>query len=323
MRIMTLTVAIAAALTCGAASAQSPSGDALSRQKAALDIIRDFADGFCKTVPQSGRSETVEASGNAKAGLSGLLKKLTELGFQGAGKYTEEDWQGPLRDSLAAMTKDNQTCRLEIWKDLQSKLLQSSASYIAPKLVQMLQGYLTKDGHLYMTVEAIIQNESDRDFFATKLILGKGLDFDESMRILSCCLYCMQGKTYVFDSLVGFTSTSAPNEHLVGFKDTDEIGLKYSAIYYHAPGCHSPLSYEIIADVAFPIKKGAFTSVRVVIPTPEFNADTFKNFPKNKDDQLKKLASQTKLEPGAQCLEVVLDGGNDALRSCKLLRKPG
>jgi hypothetical protein len=317
MRITALTalVAMAVAMSFSTARTQSPPPDALSRQKAALDVIRDFADGFCKTVPQSGKSESVEASGDAKANLNGLLKKLTDLGFQGAAKYKEEEWQGPLRDSLATMTKDNQTCRLEIWKDLQSKLLQSSASYVVPKLVQMLQGHITKNGRPYMAIEAIMQNESNRDFFVTKLILGKGFDSDEFMRILGCCLYCMEGKTYVFDLPIGFNSTNLQNENLVGFKDDDEPDLRYSAIYYHSPGCHSPLSYKITADVAFPIKSGGFTSVRLFVP--EFNSDARKNLLKNTNNQLKKLASQTTLQPDMQCIEIVLDGDNDTLRSCK------
>jgi hypothetical protein len=109
----------------GPATADALSDHALSRNKAALDIIRDFADGFCKTVPLSGKSEAVEASGEAKANLSALLKKLADMGFQGAAKYTVEEWQGPLRESLTLMTQDNQKCRIEIWKDLQSKLLTS------------------------------------------------------------------------------------------------------------------------------------------------------------------------------------------------------
>ena len=123
--------AIAATTAPVSGSAQTSSGDPLLRQKAALEVIRDFADSFCKTIPQKGTSGSVELSGDAKANLGGLLKKITDLGFEGAAKYKEDDWQGPLRESLAEMTKNNQTCRLEIWKDLSSKLLD-------PQIVQTI-----------------------------------------------------------------------------------------------------------------------------------------------------------------------------------------
>ncbi len=48
--------------------------------------------------------------------------------------------------------------------------------------------------------------------------------------------------------------------------DDDEPKFEYAARYYMQEGCTSPLSYTLDADVAFPIKKGGFTSVRIRIP---------------------------------------------------------
>jgi hypothetical protein len=87
--------------------AESAPDDPLSRQRAALDVIRKFADDFCKTVPLDGKTESVNSSGQAKAELGSLLKQLVDLGVEGAARYSREEWQGPLRESLESLVRDN------------------------------------------------------------------------------------------------------------------------------------------------------------------------------------------------------------------------
>lgn len=305
-------LAILAIGAIGFAKAETPADETLTRQKAALDVIRDFADNFCKTVPLTGKSDSVEASGEAKAKLSNLLKKLADLGIEGAVKYKSEEWQGPLRESLSGILKENQNCRLEIWKDLQSKLIRTSAALKKPELVQLLQ---SSDGK-NMRLEAIIQNESDRDFFVTRFVVGKGYDFSEYSRILSCCLYCMEQKTYSFDRLVALnTDAGASKEAIVGFKDKDEPKFVYPARYYFQDGCISPLSYTLDADVAFRVSKGAFTGVRILLPESAKKSDKT-NAQFSKLDR--KIAA---LEPNAFCVEFTIKDEVDTLRSCKSLER--
>lgn len=284
----------------------------MTRQKAALDVIQAFADNFCKTVPLAGKSDSVEASVEAKAKLSNLLKKLADLGIEGAAKYRSEEWQGPLRDSLSGILKDNQNCRLEIWKDLQSKLLRTSAAYKKPQLVQLLR---SSDG-TNLQLEAIIQNESDRDFLVTRFVVGKGYDFSEYSRILICCLYCMEQKTYSFDRLVSLkTGTGASEEAIVGLKDKDEPKFVYPARYYFQHGCSSPLSYTLDADVAFRVLRGAFTSVRILLPENAKKGEKAKAHFSQLD---RKVVS---LEPNAVCVEFTIKDEVDTLRSCKMLER--
>lgn len=105
----------------------------LDRQKAALDMIADFADRFCKDIPLVGHGDRMELSGEAKAELSGIVKKLADLGLEGAGKYQQSEYQGLLQRDLIAGLKSSVDCRLKIWKDLKSTLVtESSPTVVAP-----------------------------------------------------------------------------------------------------------------------------------------------------------------------------------------------
>ena len=54
------------------------------REKKILALINESADRLCGTVPTEGRSSSAEVSGKAKAELIGLLKKVSDLGIEGA-----------------------------------------------------------------------------------------------------------------------------------------------------------------------------------------------------------------------------------------------
>ena len=70
-------------------------------QKEALKIISDFADRICLTVKQEGASRGVELSGKAKAELNWLLKRLANLGVEGASQYQSSEYQGVLQEQVA------------------------------------------------------------------------------------------------------------------------------------------------------------------------------------------------------------------------------
>jgi hypothetical protein len=95
----------------------------LGAQKKALEVIIDFADRLCTTIPLTGSADNAELSGNAKAELSEVLKKIANLGIEGAAKYQTSDWQGVLQQDLAGQLNNSRNCKLEVFKDLKEKLL--------------------------------------------------------------------------------------------------------------------------------------------------------------------------------------------------------
>lgn len=97
--------------------------DDLATTKQALTLISDFADNFCKTPPLEGGTKDVTLSIGAKTELNKILKKVANLGIEGAAKYQSEHYQGLLQKDLVNALKDSSNCRLEIWRDLNDKLL--------------------------------------------------------------------------------------------------------------------------------------------------------------------------------------------------------
>jgi hypothetical protein len=75
--------------------------DNFEQETKALSIITDFAGRICVTIPQTGTSSNVELSGKAKAELNELLKKIANLGIEGAAKYQGSEWKGVLQQQLA------------------------------------------------------------------------------------------------------------------------------------------------------------------------------------------------------------------------------
>ncbi len=120
-------IVMASFLTCS-----TNADTALDRQKEALDMIADFADRFCKDIPLVGQGDSRELSGQAKAELSGIVKKLADLGLEGAGKYQQSEYQGLLQRDFIEGLKSSVDCRLKIWNDLKSTLMTESPAVVAP-----------------------------------------------------------------------------------------------------------------------------------------------------------------------------------------------
>lgn len=95
----------------------------LAEYKEALKVISDFAKEMCDEIPLEGEGENVELSGEAKAELDWMLKKLANIGIKGAGKYQKSDYQGVLREDLAVTLKESRDCKLEIFNQLKGILL--------------------------------------------------------------------------------------------------------------------------------------------------------------------------------------------------------
>ena len=99
---------------------------------AALFMIADFADRLCGgDIPLHGNQNQLELSGEVKLELSGLVKKLANLGlgFEGGAKYTTSEYEKLLRKDLAELLRDKAKCKSQVERDLAAKLVVS----IVPK----------------------------------------------------------------------------------------------------------------------------------------------------------------------------------------------
>lgn len=93
----------------------------LEKDQKALNVITAFAKDYCDTVPLKSTTESVEVSGKVKAGITGLVKKLADLGIEGAAVYRTTESQGVLQKDLAGLAKDAKDCRKMIWQDLRGR----------------------------------------------------------------------------------------------------------------------------------------------------------------------------------------------------------
>lgn len=113
-------------LLCGASLSQAT--DDLDKTERTLKIISEFANSICNNIPLNGGSSSFELSGSAKAELSKLLKKVTDLGFQGGAKYQSAEYEGLLQKDLITALKDSANCKQNVSKDLNEKLLSKPVS---------------------------------------------------------------------------------------------------------------------------------------------------------------------------------------------------
>lgn len=115
--------------------AHSASADELYAETAALDAISGFASEICKEPPLAGRESTYELSEKAKADLVQVLKKIVDLGIEGAAEYRGSESEGALQTALARLVKDSSNCRLEVRRHLKNRLIPAA---MQPKRVETL-----------------------------------------------------------------------------------------------------------------------------------------------------------------------------------------
>jgi hypothetical protein len=87
-------------------------------QPEALQEITDTADRICGSVAAAGQGTDVKITGDVKAQLSGLAKKLADLGISGAGDVTTGSYEGVLRDQLATVLSEQRNCKLAVFQSL-------------------------------------------------------------------------------------------------------------------------------------------------------------------------------------------------------------
>lgn len=102
-------------------SAQSPS-DPLGVQKEAVELLLFAADGICQTVPAVESKTSFQLSGDAKATISKLLKRLADLGVSGAVKYQNEQTTGVLQEQLAETIAKSNDCKRDVLHTLKGMI---------------------------------------------------------------------------------------------------------------------------------------------------------------------------------------------------------
>jgi hypothetical protein len=95
-------------------------GDDVSR---ALQEITDTADRLCGNVATSGQTNSLKASGDVKAELNGLVKKLADIGVSASGETNSSAYEGVVQQELTTALQDVRKCKLKVFNTLQEKLL--------------------------------------------------------------------------------------------------------------------------------------------------------------------------------------------------------
>lgn len=112
-------VALAGSVT----AQQSPEERDAAMRRQALQDLAQFADQICKPMSDESSSSTIELSADLKAKLDGVIKKVADLGFTGAAKYSDSKSKGVLQRDLAAALQKKDECRVEVVKLMRDSLI--------------------------------------------------------------------------------------------------------------------------------------------------------------------------------------------------------
>ncbi|NKN39487.1 hypothetical protein HFC70_24370 [Agrobacterium sp. a22-2] len=93
----------------------------------ALESVQKILPLICGSFPQGGSAQKVEIKGEAKATINGLLKKLADLGIEGAADFSSEEYVGVLRSEIGAELKSVRDCNQKVYADF-SKIIAVGSS---------------------------------------------------------------------------------------------------------------------------------------------------------------------------------------------------
>jgi hypothetical protein len=116
------------AIAFGSSSALGQVNETLAMQRTALKDITDAAERICNSIPLSGTSQSAELSGQAKAEVNGVIKKVAELGVQGAGKYQTSEFSNVLQRDLAQAIQTNANCKQTVFGVLVDRMIPARSS---------------------------------------------------------------------------------------------------------------------------------------------------------------------------------------------------
>lgn len=104
-------------------SAHAQSGSGQDTKEKALGLITDTADRICNVVTTKGSVDSKSASGEVRAQLDGLLRRLGNLQISGSGDITSAQYEGVLREDLTKALKESSDCKLKVFEKLVEKML--------------------------------------------------------------------------------------------------------------------------------------------------------------------------------------------------------
>lgn len=102
------------------AQAQSQS---LEAQTQALGLITKTADEICSIVSHAGNYQGIKVKGEVKAQLSGLIKKMADVGVSGAADFTADQYENVIQSELSSTIQHNADCKLKVFDRLQEKMI--------------------------------------------------------------------------------------------------------------------------------------------------------------------------------------------------------
>ena len=102
--------------------------ETLAMQRTALKDITEAAERICNSIPLSGTSQSAELSGQAKAEVNGVIKKVADLGVQGAGKYQTSEFSNVLQRDLAQAIQTNANCKQTVFSVLVDRMIPARSS---------------------------------------------------------------------------------------------------------------------------------------------------------------------------------------------------
>lgn len=117
-----------AAVLVGLSIGQVAVSDDLQIKNAALQIIRVTAADICQSVPTVGSGSDLSLSGAAKAKLDAAVTKISDIGIDGAAKYSESQYKGVLQRDLVVALKQENDCRFAVFNALVDRMLPQTST---------------------------------------------------------------------------------------------------------------------------------------------------------------------------------------------------
>lgn len=158
--------ALVAAIAATAAPAQN-----LEKQRQALALIYDAADRICHTVSANGSSSSTQVQGQVNAQVSGLARKLANIGVGAGVDRSSSSWNGVSARDLPTAMRDSNDCRLQVFNSLKGTLLSTPAP--APRR-QALSAQRTAPAPKPKTITRTVKVPS-YEFDALKVQLSTGI----------------------------------------------------------------------------------------------------------------------------------------------------
>lgn len=107
-------ISACAAIPCSATAV-------LAQDTQQIAIAKEMLTSVCGEFPETkGEGQTLTIRGDAEAKLTGLVKKLADIGVAGAGSFASDKYVGMIRSEVGGELKSVRDCRLKVWPDVKN-----------------------------------------------------------------------------------------------------------------------------------------------------------------------------------------------------------